>query len=149
MGFLKFCWQVMQPSYGLYVWPSAPVLAQYIWHKRDQIKGRQILEVKRLRFRYIKLGGGVKFFKAPLKYIEALTIFSIYWTFSIEEFNINHYYLAWVRHIITWNPGCEMWRQCYAEWQWGPPSLSGKLQKILSGQWTAGYSSDRDHLGQV
>lgn len=69
----------MQPSYGLYVWPSAPVLAQYIWHKRDQIKGRKILEVKRLRFRYIKLGGGgVKFFKAPLKYIEALTIFSIY-----------------------------------------------------------------------
>lgn len=49
----------MQPSYGLYVWPSAPVLAQYIWHKRDQIKGRKILEVKRLRFRYrIKLGGG-------------------------------------------------------------------------------------------
>lgn len=40
----------MQPSYGLYVWPSAPVLAQYIWHKRDQIKGRKILEVKRLQF---------------------------------------------------------------------------------------------------
>lgn len=36
----------MQPSYGLYVWPSAPVLAQYIWHKRDQIKGRKILEVR-------------------------------------------------------------------------------------------------------
>lgn len=69
----------MQPSYGLYVWPSAPVLAQYIWHKRDQIKGRKILEVKRLCLRYrIKLGGGGKFFKAPLKYIEALTIFSIY-----------------------------------------------------------------------
>lgn len=75
----------MQPSYGLYVWPSAPVLAQYIWHKRDQIKGRKILEVKRLLFRYrIKLGGGGGeimiwyFFKAPLKYIEALTIFSIY-----------------------------------------------------------------------
>lgn len=156
MGFLKFCWQVMQPSYGLYVWPSAPVLAQYIWHKRDQIKGRKILEVKRLCFRCrIELGGGGGeimiwyFFKAPLKYIEALTICSIYWTFSIEEFNIEHYCLAWVRHIITWNPGREMWRQCYAEWQWGPPSLSGKLQKILSGQWTAGYSSDRDHLGQV
>lgn len=53
----------MQPSYGLYVWPSAPVLAQYIWHKRDQIKGRKILEVKRLRFRYhIKLGGGGEIF---------------------------------------------------------------------------------------
>lgn len=37
--------EVMQPSYGLYVWPSAPVLAQYIWHKRDQIKGRKILEL--------------------------------------------------------------------------------------------------------
>lgn len=71
----------MQPSYGLYVWPSAPVLAQYIWHKRDQIKGRKILEVKRLLFRYrIKLGEIMiwYFFKAPLKYIEALTIFSIY-----------------------------------------------------------------------
>lgn len=74
----------MQPSYGLYVWPSAPVLAQYIWHKRDQIKGRKILEVKRLLFRYrSKFGGrgGIMiwyFFKAPLKYIEALTIFSIY-----------------------------------------------------------------------
>lgn len=53
----------MQPSYGLYVWPSAPVLAQYIWHKRDQIQGRKILEVKRLCFRYrIKLGGGGEIF---------------------------------------------------------------------------------------
>ena len=38
--------QVLQPSYGLYVWPSAPVLAQYVWHHRDRVKGRRILEVK-------------------------------------------------------------------------------------------------------
>nr|XP_022318895.1 methyltransferase-like protein 23 [Crassostrea virginica] len=37
--------EVLQPSYGLYVWPSAPVLAQYVWHHRDRVKGRRILEL--------------------------------------------------------------------------------------------------------
>ncbi|XP_061175322.1 histone-arginine methyltransferase METTL23-like [Saccostrea echinata] len=37
--------EVLQPSYGLYVWPSAPVLAQYIWFNRNRIKGRNILEL--------------------------------------------------------------------------------------------------------
>ncbi len=37
--------EVVDPSYGMYVWPAAPVLAQYIWYHRDQIQGKRILEL--------------------------------------------------------------------------------------------------------
>jgi len=32
-------------SYGLYIWPSAPVLAWYIWLNQDQFVGKRILEL--------------------------------------------------------------------------------------------------------
>lgn len=37
--------QVLDPSYGMYVWPCAPVLAQYIWYQREYIRGKRVLEV--------------------------------------------------------------------------------------------------------
>jgi len=37
--------EVVDAAYGLYVWPSAPVLAQYIWSKRAQLKGKSVLEI--------------------------------------------------------------------------------------------------------
>jgi predicted nicotinamide N-methyase len=38
--------ELLDPSYGCYVWPSAFVLAEYIWHKRDLFKDKTILEVR-------------------------------------------------------------------------------------------------------
>jgi len=32
-------------SYGLYLWPSAPVLAWYLWLNQDQIKNKRVLEL--------------------------------------------------------------------------------------------------------
>jgi len=32
-------------SYGLYLWPSAPVLAWYLWLRQDEIKGKKVLEL--------------------------------------------------------------------------------------------------------
>ena len=37
--------EMVDPSYGMYVWPCAPVLAQYIWHNRHTIRGKTILEI--------------------------------------------------------------------------------------------------------
>ena len=37
--------EIVDPSYGMYVWPCAPVLAQYIWHNRHDIHGKTILEI--------------------------------------------------------------------------------------------------------
>ncbi|XP_033629995.1 methyltransferase-like protein 23 [Asterias rubens] len=37
--------EVVDPAYGMYVWPSAPVLAQYIWKKRKWIFGKRVLEL--------------------------------------------------------------------------------------------------------
>lgn len=31
----------------MYVWPSAVVLAQYLWTQRDQLRDRMVLEVSR------------------------------------------------------------------------------------------------------
>lgn len=39
--------QVLDPQYGMYVWPSAVVLAQYLWTQRDQLRDRMVLEVRR------------------------------------------------------------------------------------------------------
>ncbi|KAJ8037399.1 Methyltransferase-like protein 23 [Holothuria leucospilota] len=37
--------EVLDPSYGMYVWPSAVVLAQYVSIHREEIKSKRILEV--------------------------------------------------------------------------------------------------------
>ncbi|XP_022242108.1 methyltransferase-like protein 23 isoform X2 [Limulus polyphemus] len=37
--------EVLHPCYGLYVWPSAPVLAQYVWYNREMLTGKVVLEV--------------------------------------------------------------------------------------------------------
>ncbi|XP_017161645.1 histone-arginine methyltransferase METTL23 isoform X2 [Poecilia reticulata] len=36
---------VLDPQYGMYVWPCAVVLAQYLWFHRDQLRGRAVLEL--------------------------------------------------------------------------------------------------------
>ena len=43
--FLSYCTQIVDPSYGMYVWPCAPVLAQYVWFNRHNIRGKTVLEV--------------------------------------------------------------------------------------------------------
>ncbi|KAK2169426.1 hypothetical protein LSH36_10g11014 [Paralvinella palmiformis] len=46
LGSITICIpEVLDKNYGLYVWPCAPVLAQYVWKNRDRIKGRNILEL--------------------------------------------------------------------------------------------------------
>lgn len=40
--------QVLDPQYGMYVWPCAVVLAQYLWTQREQLRGLTVLEVRRL-----------------------------------------------------------------------------------------------------
>ncbi|XP_021168608.2 methyltransferase-like protein 23 isoform X2 [Fundulus heteroclitus] len=37
--------EVLDPQYGMYVWPSAVVLAQYVWFHREQLRGRAVLEL--------------------------------------------------------------------------------------------------------
>lgn len=37
--------EVLDANYGMYTWPSAPVLAQYIWYNRNRIHGKTILEI--------------------------------------------------------------------------------------------------------
>ncbi|CAG0883307.1 unnamed protein product [Darwinula stevensoni] len=37
--------EVLHPSYGMYTWPGAVVLAQYIWHNRDDFYGKKVLEI--------------------------------------------------------------------------------------------------------
>ncbi|XP_059163951.1 histone-arginine methyltransferase METTL23-like isoform X3 [Physella acuta] len=32
-------------AYGLYIWPCAPVLSQFIWLNRERIKGKSVLEI--------------------------------------------------------------------------------------------------------
>ncbi|GFX53625.1 methyltransferase-like protein 23 [Trichonephila clavipes] len=36
---------VPHPSFGMYVWPSAPVLGKYMWHNRNRLKGKITLEL--------------------------------------------------------------------------------------------------------
>ncbi|CAG8759250.1 6929_t:CDS:2, partial [Dentiscutata erythropus] len=36
---------LLHPSYGCYIWPSAFVLAEYIWENRDMFKDKTILEL--------------------------------------------------------------------------------------------------------
>lgn len=37
--------QVLDPQYGMYAWPCAVVLAQYVWFHRRTLPGRRVLEV--------------------------------------------------------------------------------------------------------
>ncbi|XP_040918362.1 methyltransferase-like protein 23 [Toxotes jaculatrix] len=37
--------EVLNPQYGMYVWPCAVVLAQYLWTQRHELKGRTVLEL--------------------------------------------------------------------------------------------------------
>uniref|UniRef100_A0A3P8SBU1 Methyltransferase 23, arginine n=1 Tax=Amphiprion percula TaxID=161767 RepID=A0A3P8SBU1_AMPPE len=37
--------EVLDPQYGMYVWPSAVVLAQYLWTYRDELRGKTVLEL--------------------------------------------------------------------------------------------------------
>ncbi|XP_064594412.1 histone-arginine methyltransferase METTL23-like isoform X3 [Liolophura sinensis] len=37
--------EVIDPAYGMYVWPCAPVLAQYIWFHRQHLTTKRILEL--------------------------------------------------------------------------------------------------------
>ncbi|XP_074553212.1 histone-arginine methyltransferase METTL23 [Halichoeres trimaculatus] len=37
--------EVLDPQYGMYVWPCAVVLAQYLWKKRDELRSKTILEL--------------------------------------------------------------------------------------------------------
>lgn len=41
--------QVLDPLFGMYVWPCAVVLAQYLWSQREQLGGLAVLEVRRLQ----------------------------------------------------------------------------------------------------
>ncbi|XP_067673424.1 histone-arginine methyltransferase METTL23-like [Haliotis asinina] len=37
--------EVIDPAFGMYMWPCAPVLAQYVWFHREQIRNKHILEL--------------------------------------------------------------------------------------------------------
>ncbi|XP_060700508.1 methyltransferase-like protein 23 isoform X1 [Hemiscyllium ocellatum] len=37
--------EVPDPQYGMYVWPCAVVLAQYVWFSRNTLRGKTILEI--------------------------------------------------------------------------------------------------------
>ena len=37
--------QVLDESFGLYLWPAATLLARYVWANRDAFKGRCVVEL--------------------------------------------------------------------------------------------------------
>ncbi|KAF3845867.1 hypothetical protein F7725_002945 [Dissostichus mawsoni] len=37
--------EVLDPHYGMYVWPCAVVLAQYLWSQRQELRDKTVLEV--------------------------------------------------------------------------------------------------------
>ncbi|XP_078427074.1 histone-arginine methyltransferase METTL23 isoform X2 [Cetorhinus maximus] len=37
--------EVLDPQYGMYIWPCAVVLAQYVWFYRNTVRGKTILEI--------------------------------------------------------------------------------------------------------
>ncbi|XP_022095358.1 methyltransferase-like protein 23 isoform X2 [Acanthaster planci] len=37
--------ELIDPAYGMYVWPCAPVLAKYVWMRRKWICGKRVLEL--------------------------------------------------------------------------------------------------------
>lgn len=42
---LVFFLQLLQASYSFYTWPSAPVLAWFIWENRQEFYGKKVLEL--------------------------------------------------------------------------------------------------------
>ncbi|EDO27943.1 predicted protein, partial [Nematostella vectensis] len=36
---------VVHPQYGMFTWPCALVLAQFVWHNRSLIQGKKVLEI--------------------------------------------------------------------------------------------------------
>lgn len=36
----------MDGGFGLYTWPAATVLAQYIWYNSEKVNGKKVLEVR-------------------------------------------------------------------------------------------------------
>ncbi|KAK7507160.1 hypothetical protein BaRGS_00001095 [Batillaria attramentaria] len=37
--------EVANAAYGMYTWPCAPVLAQYVWHNEHLLRGKTVLEI--------------------------------------------------------------------------------------------------------
>ncbi|TDH03549.1 hypothetical protein EPR50_G00164420 [Perca flavescens] len=37
--------EVLDPHYGMYVWPCAVVLAQFLWTRREELRGKTLLEL--------------------------------------------------------------------------------------------------------
>ncbi|XP_058845934.1 methyltransferase-like protein 23 isoform X2 [Acipenser ruthenus] len=37
--------EVLEPQYGMYVWPCAVVLAQYVWHHKEALQQKSVLEI--------------------------------------------------------------------------------------------------------
>lgn len=37
--------EVLEPQYGMYVWPCAVVLAQYVWHHKGALQQKSVLEI--------------------------------------------------------------------------------------------------------
>ena len=44
-SFMYLSLQIVDPEYGMFTWPCAPVLAQFIWKNRRKVAGRNVLEV--------------------------------------------------------------------------------------------------------
>jgi len=49
--------QVLDAHYGMHVWPCAAVLAQYLWTRREALRGRTVLEVRGLGGAFRDLSG--------------------------------------------------------------------------------------------
>lgn len=37
--------EIVDPQYGMFTWPAAPVLAQFIWKNKEHFKGKQVIEI--------------------------------------------------------------------------------------------------------
>ncbi|KAK2557115.1 Histone-arginine methyltransferase METTL23 [Acropora cervicornis] len=38
--------EIVDPQYGMFTWPAAPVLAHFIWKNKEHFKGKQVIEVE-------------------------------------------------------------------------------------------------------
>lgn len=56
----RVIFQVLDPQYGMYVWPCAVVLAQYVWFHRRLVCDKRILEVKGLPYVSLKVSRVLK-----------------------------------------------------------------------------------------
>ena len=44
--FVPYSLQHLEGDYGMYTWPCAPVLAQYVYSNREFIRSKKVLEVR-------------------------------------------------------------------------------------------------------